>query len=81
MNVHRQYIIELCKKNESTRKINMNTLDACVRLYDSHGRFLEIYEKIARFPVPFLVFLAKCLEIQREVIEEKEQALREMYGL
>lgn len=78
MNIHREYIIELCKKNEATRKINMNTLDACVRLYDSKPPLAEVYEKIAMFPVPFLVFLTKCLEIQREVIEDRENALRKL---
>lgn len=76
MNHHRAYIAELCKKNEATSKINMNTLDSCIRLYDSHTPLPELYERISRFPIPFLVFTVKCLELQKEVIDEREKALK-----
>lgn len=78
MNHHRVYIAELCKKNEATSKINMNTLDACIRLYDSHTPLFELYERISRFPIPFLVFVVKCLELQKEVNSEREKALRQL---
>jgi hypothetical protein len=76
VNHHRTYIAELCKKNEATRKINMNTLDACIRLYDSHTPLFELYERISRFPIPFLVFTVKCLELQKEVYSERKMALQ-----
>lgn len=78
MNHHRAYIAELCKQNEGTRKVNMNTLDSAIRLYDSKSPLAEVYERVARFPIPFLVFLLKCIELQNEVKEQREKALIEL---
>ena len=78
MNHNRTFIAELCAKNEATSKVNMNTMDSAIRLYDSKSPLPEIYERIARFPIPFLVFLLKCMDLQKEVIEEREKALQEL---
>lgn len=56
----------------------MNTLDSAIRLYDSKSPLAEVYERVARFPIPFLVFLLKCIELQNEVKEQREKALREL---
>ena len=76
MNHHRKYIADLCKKNKAISKINMNTLDACIRLYDSRTPLFELYERIARFPIPFLIFVVRCVELQKEIEYERGIALQ-----